>query len=215
MKIRKNIYLILKESYRWRNRNLLEKEGFIEPKLTISKFFVSNWVIFLIGIFFSLRFNSFFNSDFAGYAITALSIFIGLFMSVLILVFDKFINNSNLKGIENASSSLKLNIKRTKNFSKQFVFISLEGLIIAICIIILFLIPLMFGDDFTTCIMDYRFDFKNINLETISQFIKNSIIIITRILLVILLYKFFKYLFVIFGFLGSYMQGVFNQNVKI
>jgi len=164
---------------------------------------------------FSICFSSFFNSEFAGYAITALSIFIGLFTTVLILIFDKFVNNPNLNTLTEASSELKLNVKRTKNFSRKFVFISLEGLLIAICIIVLFLIPLMFKESFVINILDYEFSFNEIDYNSVSLLIKNSIILFSRMFLVILLFKFFKYLFLIFGFLGAYMKGVFDNNVKV
>ncbi len=215
MKIKKNIKLILKESYRWRNRNLIEKAGFIEPKISLKNILTRNVFLFLIGLIFSICFSSFFNPKFAGYAITALSIFIGLFTTVLILIFDKLVNNQNLNNLENASSELKLNLKRTKNFSRRFIFISLEALLIATCIIVLFLIPLMFQESFTINILNYEFVLNKIDYNSFSTLIKNSIIVVTRILLVVLLYKFFKYLFMIFGALGAYLKGVLNNNVKI
>lgn len=216
MKIKENIKLILKESYRWRNRELLEeKKGFVEPALSRKALFKSNFILFVISIAISLYFGVFFNSDFAGYTITSLSIFIGLFATILILVFDKFISNKNLDNLKDASSDLKLNLKRTKNFSRRFVFISLEGLLIAICIIILLLFPLMLKDSFTIDILKYRFSFSDIDLDTSICFLKNLVVLIIRVLLVVFFFKFFKYLFIIFGYLGEYIKGVFDNKVKI
>jgi len=93
MEIKKNVLLILKESYIWRNRELLEPTvGFIEPKLTLLKFFKHNLILFIISLGLSFVLYSYINEGFAGYLISSLSIFVGLFTSVLILIFDKYLN---------------------------------------------------------------------------------------------------------------------------
>jgi len=50
MKIRKNIILILKESFKWRNRDLLEKKNNDPPQLTFKNILKSNiyYIIFAI-----------------------------------------------------------------------------------------------------------------------------------------------------------------------
>lgn len=215
MKIRNNIKLILNESYRWRNRNLIEKEGFVEPKLTFLKFIRANLFYSILGLLVSLFFADFINSDFAGFAITSLSIFIGLFTTVLILIFDKFLNHSKRNELNQASPKTILDYKRTKNFSRKFVFVSIEALLIAVCIIILLLLPLMLKDGYLIDIFKYQFVSEIPDFTSIIVFFKNLMIISTRVFLIILLIKFFKYLFIIFGLLGSYIKGVFDNNVNI
>jgi len=215
MRIKKNIKLILNESYRWRNRKLIESKNFKEPNLTFIKFLLSNVYYLVLGLIISIFFRGFFNSNFAGFAITSLSIFIGLFTTVLILIFDKYLNHSKRNNLEDANPAILLDYKRTKNFSRKFVFVSLEALLIAVSVIILLLIPLMLKEGFLIDILKFKFvrgwpDFLSIGL-----FFSNLLILFTRILLVILLFKFFKYLFIIFGFLGAYIKGVFEDNVNV
>lgn len=214
MKIKKNIKLILKESYKWRNRDLLVGKEFKNPELNKLSLLKSNIFLFSFSVIISIFFGYFFNPELAGYIITALSIFIGLFTSVLILIFDKFVNNTLLNK-KNLPDSTVLNLKRTKNFSKKFVFISLEALILAVSMIVLFLLPLMFEDKFIINLLDYTFIYSNISFDDILRFFFNSIILIARILLVMFIIKFFNFLFLIFGLLGSYMKGVFDKKVKI
>lgn len=217
MKIRKNIKLILAESYKWRNRELIEPRGFIEPVLTRKSFIKSNLLNFTISLVFSFLFFQFINDDFAGYVISSLSIFVGLFTSVLILIFDKYLNQKKeFDLLENPSSILNLEQKKLRNFSTQFVFISLESLLIALTLIALLLIPLLLKERYLINITNYYFvNFEQNNFETISNFFVNIVSIISRTFIIMLLYKYIKYLFYIFGSLGAFLMGVFKKNVTL
>ncbi|WP_268225699.1 hypothetical protein [Sinomicrobium oceani] len=171
-----------------------------------------NILFSLIGIALSLFTQKVFNDTLSGFFITALSIFIGLFSTVLILVFDKFVNHS-FKKKKKTTDKEKTDYLRTRNFSKKFVFISLESLLIATSLIILLMIPLALGENFSRNIFNYSFtcSFKR---EYLTNFTINLFSIFTRALLIILLYKFFKYLFYIFGALGAYFKGVLEEKVN-
>lgn len=217
MKIRKNIKLILAESYKWRNRELIEPRGFIEPVLTRKSFVKSNLLNFTISLVFSFLFFQFINDDFAGYVISSLSIFVGLFTSVLILIFDKYLNQKKEYDLlQNPSSILNLEQKKLRNFSTQFVFISLESLLIALTLIALLLIPLLLKERYLINITNYYFvNFEQNNFETIAIFFVNIVSIISRTFIIMLLYKYIKYLFYIFGSLGAFLMGVFKKNVTL
>ncbi len=218
MKIKANLKLILSESYRWRNRELLEQRGFVEPKLTLRTVIKKNFLIFLFSAAMSLLLYPFINDQFAGYIISSLSIFVGLFTSVLILIFDKYINQKKVfddSGVRDAAS--KLQQKKIRNFSKQFVYISLESLIIAVALIALLLLPLLFKNIYLQNIFNYHF-IEDISSPTYSDFkflIINTIAYISRTLIILLLIKFIKYLFYIFGSLGSFLMGVFKNHIRL
>lgn len=217
MKIRKNIKLILAESYKWRNRELIEPQGFIEPVLTRKSFIKSNLLNFTISFVFSFLFFQFINDDFAGYVISSLSIFVGLFTSVLILIFDKYINQKKeFDAIKNPSAIANVEQHKLRNFSTQFVFISLESLLIALTLIALLLIPLLLKERYLINITEYNFEnFENVNFENTTNFFVNIISISSRTFIIMLLYKYIKYLFYIFGSLGAFLMGVFKKNIKL
>jgi hypothetical protein len=224
MKTNNKISLIINESYIWRNRSLLESDKFVNPSLTLRALISKNLAIFIVGLMLSIFFSDLVNPIFAGYTVTALSIFVGLFTTILILIFDKFINNSIVtqkkeKDIyinnKKSLSDSQLSFIRTKNFSRKFVFVSLEGLLIAIAVIIFFLVPLMLKDRFTIDLLNYTFVFNNITINAIGIFFINTLILVIRVFIIIFLYKFFKYLIVIFSLLVSYIKGVFDNNVNI
>lgn len=217
MKINKNIALILSESYRWRNRNLIESAGFVEPRLSTNNFFKSNALIFFVSMPLSLAIYEFINEDFAGYVISSLSIFVGLFTSVLILIFDKYLSMRKIyENTVNPSANITASQKKITNFSMQFVFISLESLLIAVTLIALLLLPLLFKDKYLENIFSYLFvkseDWTRAN---ITNFFVNTLACGSRIFIVMLLCKFIRYLFYIFGSLGAFLLGVFKNNIRV
>jgi len=218
MEIKRNVLLILKESYKWRNRELLEPAtGFVDINLSKTNFLKNNALLFVCAFTLSLGLHSYINEAFAGYLISSLSIFIGLFTSVLILVFDKYLNQKkefDQSGITN--SNVVLQQKKLQNFSRQFVFISLESLLIAVTLIAFLLLPLIFKENYTTNVCDsYFVKFNDWDFKGIKIFIKNFIFVLSRAIIILLLYKFIKYLFYIFGSLGSFLKGVFDNHVRL
>ena len=110
---------ILKESYRWRNRNLIENDDFVEPTLTKSKLIKSNLYLFLLVLLISILPINFINKDFSGYIINALAIFFGLLTSILILIFEKYLNQKDkFLTIKNPSSYQEINNKKIQNFEE-------------------------------------------------------------------------------------------------
>ncbi len=217
MKIKKNIGLILSESYRWRNRNLIEPAGFTEPKLSWKNFVKYNIVIFAISTPLSLVIYEFINEDFAGYVISSLSIFVGLFTSVLILIFDKYLSMKKIyEETINPSDNVTTSQKKIRNFSMQFVFISLESLLIAVTLIALLLLPLLFKDRYLENVFSYFFvQIEDWTATNITTFFVNILSCGSRIFIVMLLYRFIKYLFYIFGSLGAFLLGVFKNNIRV
>lgn len=217
--IKGNIFKILAESYKWRNRNLLETNNFKNPKLSASTIIVSNKYSILIGLVISLFVKNLFSENITTFLMTSLSIFIGLFISILILIFDKFLgHNENYKRNnteKNKDPDLKANFIRTRNFTRRFVFVLLEALIIAFTTILLLLITLLFNDLFLQNLLDYRFIYyKYISFENIYLFLQNCLLIITKTIIVTLMIRFCLFLFFLFGALGEYMKGVLYGKVN-
>ncbi|MEN0080304.1 hypothetical protein [Flavobacterium lindanitolerans] len=215
----KNIGKILSESYKWRNRELLEKSGSTIPILTFGKAVNYNKYYLIISLIISVFIEKLFAEKITTFLMTSLSIFIGLFISILILIFDKFLNrNEKYKKeiIETRNPDLKPNFIRTRNFTRRFTFVLLESLIIAFSTIVLLLISLVYNDIFLENLLDYKFvGVDIIKPENISTFFINFFIIITKTLIVTLLIRFCIFLFFLIGSLGEYMKGVLYGKVDI
>ena len=195
----------------------MESSGFVEPKLSWKFFFKSNAPMFFFSVFLSLVIYEFINEDFAGYVISSLSIFVGLFTTVLILIFDKYLSMKKIyEETINPSSNVNVSQKKIRNFSMQFVFISLESLLIAVTLIALLLLPLLFKGRYIENVFSYFFvNFEDWTISNITTFFVNTLSCGSRIFIVMLLYKFLKYLFYIFGSLGAFLLGVFKNNIRL
>ena len=105
MKIRKNIILILKESFKWRNRNLLEKKNNDPPQLTFKNILKSNIYYIIFAIIISLFVNNLFKDEkISTFLITLFSILICFIVPALTLIFDKFLGR-NIENKENRISN--------------------------------------------------------------------------------------------------------------
>lgn len=217
MKIIKSIRNILKESYRWRNRDLIEKEDFVEPQLTKSIFIKSNLYFFAFAFVISILPINFINKDFSGYIINALAIFFGLLTSILILIFEKYLNQKDkFNTIKNPSSTQVINNKKLQNFSRQFIFISLESLLIAVILIILLLFPLSLENYFSQVnLLNYRLNIENITLTNIYYAVEFNLVIYIKTFIILFLIKFLKYLTYIVGSLGNFILGTFRNHLKL
>jgi len=217
VKTYKNLKNILKESYRWRNRELVENIDFDEPKLTKQKFIKSNVFLLTLCVFISLIPVYLFTKDFSGYVINALAIFFGLLTSILILIFEKYLNQrEKFLQVKNPNSNQELNSKKIQNFSRQFVFISLETLLIAIILIILLLFPLSFEEYFSSInILNYTLKLNDVGMKNIIYAIEFLLVLLIKSLILLFLYKFLKYLIYIVGSLGSFLLGTFRNQLKL
>ena len=212
MKIRKNIILILKESFKWRNRNLLEKKNNDPPQLTFKNILKSNIYDIIFAIIISLFVNNLFKDEkISTFLITLFSILICFIVPALTLIFDKFLGR-NIENKENRISN-KEEFTRTKNFSRKFIFILLESLLICFTLIVLLLLIVMFNDFFIIDIMKYRF--VTISKYSILIGVKNFFIITFKIIIITLVIRLFVFIFYLLGALGEYMKGVLDGKTKL
>ena len=212
MKIRKNIILILKESFKWRNRDLLGKKNNDPPQLTFKNILKSNIYYIIFAIIISLFVNNLFKDEkISTFLITLFSILICFIVPALTLIFDKFLGR-NIENRENRISN-KDEFTRTKNFSRKFIFILLESLLICFTLIVLLLLIVMFNDFFIIDIMKYRF--VTISKYSILIGLKNFFIITFKIIIITLVIRLFVFIFYLLGALGEYMKGVLDGKTKL
>ena len=137
----------MKESFKWRNRNLIAKKNNDPPQLTFKNILKSNIYYIIFAIIISLFVNNLFKDEkISTFLITLFSILICFIVPALTLIFDKFLGR-NIENKENRISN-KDEFTRTKNFSRKFIFILLESLLICFTLIVLLLLIVMFNDFF-------------------------------------------------------------------
>ena len=112
MKTKFYILSLIKEGHRWQYTNLKGEE--IKPRVYFSP---AQWIIIFISVLLVYNLPNGLNNEFINFTITAFSIFIGLFLALIISIYDKFQKvDFSLKYNEIE----KINLIETKNFFKQF-----------------------------------------------------------------------------------------------
>ncbi len=151
--VKRYLVLLIREAHKWQNTDIAGNER--KPKLWFSPL---QWVFVLLSLIISYSSENFMKIDFIGYIIAALSIFIGLFLSMIISIFDKF--RSLDFSSENMSESKRAILIKTKNYFKQFTTLTTYAILISILTIVL-LSALFFTDFFNQSTNIYPLDFKN------------------------------------------------------
>ncbi|MBS3915829.1 MAG: hypothetical protein KG003_15140 [Bacteroidetes bacterium] len=131
-----------------------------------------------------------FTNDFAGYTISFLAIFVGLFSSIVIALHDK---NSNLSdGYSDLDSTQRARIKQKKNYLIQFTGLTSYAILLAIVIIILLLFVL-FRDFDEINIRNYVWckSIKEISSRNVTLFFKLLLSVLYRFCVYNLLINFF------------------------
>ncbi len=202
-----NLKIIFNESYRWRNSDL-SSDG-TDIKFTF--FSKTNFNIILIAITISLV-NTDINDTVLNAILTFASIYSSLIIPVIIMVYDKYIQNpvNNLTEIQQKSDGAKLRVRIFKNFTSRFVFTALETVIIAIFIIIIILI-------YKSCsyskidinIWDYQF--VKLNKVSFFKFLDLFLNQCGKIFFLTMMVRFLWFIFFCIGALGDFFKSGLNE----
>lgn len=153
-------------AWEWQYKGVSGKGA--KPKLFFTRFQVLSLCISVAYLFLTID-KVAFNKDFINYMITSFSIFVGLFVSILIMFFDKL---SSLKAPGNNVNELII-YRHSRNFFYQFTYLTTYNIFIAILLLVLLIIPLLF-------------DGFNLPLKTTWLFVKSNSIFDLRTSLKIL-----------------------------
>lgn len=201
-----NLKIIFTESYRWRNSDLSSDGS--EIKFTF--FSKTNFTIVLISTLISVI-KSDINDTVLNAILTFASIYSSLIIPVIIMVYDKYIQNpvNNLNEIQQKSEGAKTRVRVFKNFTSRFVFTALETVIIAIFLIIIILIYKSCSvSKENLCIWNY--EFVKLNSESSSLFFKLHFNQISKIFFITIMVRFLYFIFFSIGALGDF----FNNGLK-
>ena len=197
-----NLKIIFTESYRWRNSDL-SSDG-TDIKFTfLTK---TNFFIIVIATSISLI-NSDINDTVLNAILTFASIYSSLIIPVIIMVYDKYIQNpvNNLTEIQQKSEGAKLRVRIFKNFTSRFVFTALETVIIAIFIIIIILIYKSCSySKISISIWDYKI--VKLDKETFFTFLDLLLNQCGKIFFITMMVRFLWFIFFSIGALGDFFK---------
>lgn len=181
---------LIKAGHQWQYTDVNGIES--KPKLYFTRI---QWFIISATLIISYFMENGFSDDFVGYIISALSIFVGLFLTLIISVFDKFqkLNLKELKDKENKgeiviSAKIKTSLIQRKNYFKQFSSLTSYSIIISIFCIFLLSISLL-TDFFKLNLTEFVFAEK-ITTKSIILFFKLSAVYVYRLVILYLLTNF-------------------------
>ncbi len=165
---------------------------------TKPKFYFSNiqWILLLLSSAILFKLTKGISKDVVGYVMSAFSISVSLFMSLLVSIFDKF-ENTDFDTHQKTEEEIT-RFKQKKNFFKRFISITSYLVILSILIIVLCSLTYIFNlsvRDITR--NSFTLEWKQVDLILTT---KNALLISYRIALN---YFLLNYLFLTFFITGS------------
>jgi hypothetical protein len=143
------------------------------------------------------------SNNLSGYIITALSLYIGLFLNLIIVIFNRFYDDFKEQieassttetlttFLDNINPVEKARLKRLKNFYLQFTTLTTYSILISLLTTVLLAIQMIDGfldydifKDFTFC------GWGNVNILTTLNFLFASLIVAIRVTTVYFLFNF-------------------------
>jgi len=195
---------LIKDGHQWQYTDI---NGFTKKP----KFFFSQLqlILLVIAAFTSYTLKKGFNNEFVSYSISALSIFVGLFLTLMVSVFDKFsalklpeLKKQILADKGSLSDREKTILIQKKNFFIQFTALTAYSIVISIFCILLLSVSLLcsqFSQDYS----EYKFvGWDSITYQHFVSFLKLGISYIHRITTIYFLLDFL--LIVLYAVSGIY-----------
>lgn len=209
LKIKHYVTLLYKEGTSWEQRGLLSTEQNTSTKrITLKR------VVFLcLCIILSCFLKTGFNDAFLGYTISGLSIFIGLFINIIIVLYQKFLVITTAAADDRPNDNESANKNKMKDFIKQFTFVTGKNLLIATFLIILSSIYLLYKDFFSIDTSNYSIVLRieQLTKKDVLNFFVYSILQVTRVLILYLLIDFFFLLLYSIGSLFAFLKGEYKK----
>lgn len=151
------------------------------------------------------------NDNFAEYAIAFLGIFVGLFTSIIISLYDKA--EGLYENFDNKTSKEKARIEMVRNYLVQFTGLTAYSIVLALMAVVLLLGILLFPNARVN-INDYHWvrSWSQVNFYTTGTFVRLAIVSVFRVGLLYLLMNFF---FVTLFSLSSYFSFLLSEYKKL
>lgn len=142
LKVTDYLRILLKEGRKWEFSDLLDQKSPTTNREIKRHSWIKRSILLMPTILICIFLKKGLDQNAVGYAIAALSIFIGLFSSLIITMYSRFLTIPKLD--DNATNSQELEDKKVKNFIRQFTFVTGKNLLVATILIALMLLVLVF-----------------------------------------------------------------------
>ncbi len=205
----KNFRIFLKDIISEADR--LQRFNIAGQKLTDNKFTDSQKISFIIAVIGVLIFKYGFSNEFAGYVISFLGIFIGLFASVMLSLYDK--KDKLIENYIDKDKQDKARIKKIKNLFLQFTALVSFSVIQGLFLIILLFVVLL-SKRTQLSIYNYQLvtELKAIHWREVLLFFQQSFNFIHRLFVFYLLSRFF---FITTFTVSSFFAFLINEYKRI
>jgi hypothetical protein len=142
MSFKKNIKDLILDSWKYQYAEINDSKKSIEKKKPIMFFTNYQLILIVISIVFIFLSNKGFSNEFAGFAITGLSLFVGVFFTFVLTLYSKF-QTIDFEKYKSNTSLLPIGV-RLKNFYTKVTVLSLYTILLALICIVLISITLLF-----------------------------------------------------------------------
>lgn len=195
----------------------------IHGEITTNNWFTQTQVInILISVLIVYKFSSGFSDNFSGYVISFLSIFIGMFSSIIISLFEKGkviideLDKEKAKSKNNCDDNEKIEkLKLQKNYLIQFTGLTSYSILLALAIIGLLLFVLLNSKvEINLTKFSLVSSITEINYGSVKLFLKLVLIMIYRFTISYLLLNFFTITTYAVTSYFSYISSAFKNKIN-
>ncbi|OSZ79152.1 hypothetical protein CAP35_13130 [Chitinophagaceae bacterium IBVUCB1] len=168
----------------------LQKHDILGNELTSRKYTHMQLLSKIIAFLYIVFIHSGFSTDFAGYIISFLAIFIGLFSTILISMYDR--KDELYTRYARADKVKKETIKKIRNYLVQFTGLTSYSILLSLVLVVLLLLVLLIPNiniDTSKYVLITNLD--DLNCTTVYTFLKISALTIHRFLVIDNLLTFF------------------------
>jgi hypothetical protein len=186
MNVKYYIVYLIKQGHIWQHTDI---NGITKtPKLVLSGL---QWLILLFSISLLYILPKGFNKEFVGYIITALSLFVGLFLTLILSFYQKF-QGFDFSNTQELPLNEKIVLKQTRNYFIQFTSLTSYSILISLFCICLLSLNLLF-ESLNIDILQYQFikGLKDLNINTVFRGLGISVICIYRLIVIYFIFDFF------------------------
>lgn len=201
---RRNLIDLIKTAYQWEYTEINDTKESLKKKKPILFFTKVQVILIVIAIILSIICKSGINAEFAGYIISALSLFVGLLFTLVVSIFDKFSQTDFSKYKFTINCDLYPIGVALKNFYKKTIVLTLYTSIIAIVCIIALAIVMLFPE------LHMQVDFCDLITHSESRHLKILVLLYKTVLFYFLLNFIYITLLLITSFF-DYMVGEIDK----
>lgn len=209
MNIKTNLKDLIKDAYFEQYAGIADDRSEISNKKPLCYFTKHQWVVIMLSIYSNFIITKGFDSEFAGYVITSLALFVGLLFNFIMTIYNRF-NSINFNIYKKCINEELYPIGvRLKNYFKKTTTLSLYAILLSVLCILLMSATLLFNP--LSREIDICEFICNIKQTTICTSIKTILIFMYRSITVYFLLDFILITLYIVSSFYDFLTSEYNQ----